>query len=640
MDCTEGQEGKCCCGGPSGTCCQPGEYCCDGTCQAVTCCPSSCDEENPCAEGCYCCGGTCQAEPCCDCVEECAEPGWICCDGEPVEATCCPTCDESNPCNDGCQCCGGACIPDEYTCCTGPCDEENPCSEGCQCCNGECIPDATVCCTGPCDEENPPPEGCVCEPDGGGGGTNVPDPGPGCCCVNGTADAGIQYPWDCATAGGVWKSGGSCNDSRCQYCLKPSEWRVLDGDDNVYLSGVIVDSVLRGFPDPWTPEFNYESIELRLEVFGCDATWHVLESWNLLFDPCVDEGYPTHTFSQPWPPPAPCDCAFDPDTDAVIEPCVPCPELTAIADPYVPSSGDAPYRCNDGNNPTRGGAAATFTAAVDGEWINLANWEDGNGVSPAGSLPGADDTVTIAAGAVVSSCAGAVPSVHTLRIDGELQIEIEAVDLVCTGFIVSINGCNQAAGKVTTSRLCVFTGNAELLGDVVPLGEPATFRDGSRVWFGGDVQGNARFEGMAENFGTVQGDATFDGASFNSTIGEVAGNAEFNGTTKNFGVVAGDAEFNDDAMNDGSVAVGIVGGSAQFFDTSVNGGTVTGNAMFGGHARMNAEFAGAQVLGDATFTGNSRFESGTVAGTATFNDNACNDGGTAGTFVPNPPPSC
>lgn len=31
---------------------------------------------------------------------------------------------------------------------------------------------------------------------------------------------------------------------------------------------------------------------------------------------------------------------------------------------------------------------------------------------------------------------------------------------------------------------------------------------------------------------------------------------------------------------------------------------------------------------------------GTVTGTATFTGSACNDEGTAGTFVPNPPPAC
>jgi hypothetical protein len=373
--------------------------------------------------------------------------------------------------------------------------------------------------------------------------------------------------------------------------------------------------VLRGFPDPWTSEFNYESTELRLEVFGCDATWHVLESWNLLFDPCVDEGYPTHTFSQPWPPPAPCDCAFDPDTDAVIEPCVPCPELTAIADPHVPSSGDAPYRCNDGNKPTRGGSAATFTAAVDGEWINLANWEDGNGVSPAGSLPGADDTVTIAAGAVVSSCAGAVPSVHTLKIDGELQIEIEAVDLFCTGQVNASVACAGVIGKVTTSRLCDFKAFGILSGIAVPAGAPATFY-GNATMQGSTVDGNAAFYDTASNeAGTVTGSAIFNNNSFNGVAGTIEGNATFNGGSHNNALVEGDATFNGSAYN-----LVQVNGNATFNGTSENRAP--------GVVQLNATFNGDSV------------NFGSVNGTATFNENACNDGGIAGAFVPNPPPSC
>lgn len=44
QDCTEGQQGKCCCGGSTGECCQADEYCCSGACQ-----PDPCEE----------CGGTC-----------------------------------------------------------------------------------------------------------------------------------------------------------------------------------------------------------------------------------------------------------------------------------------------------------------------------------------------------------------------------------------------------------------------------------------------------------------------------------------------------------------------------------------------------------------------------------------------------
>jgi hypothetical protein len=64
--------------------------------------------------------------------------------------------------------------------------------------------------------------------------------------------------------------------------------------------------------------------------------------------------------------------------------------------------------------------------------------------------------------------------------------------------------------------------------------------------------------------------------------------------------------------------------------------TVTGMATFNGSSGV----AGT-VNGNATFN-DSSVNVGTVTGTATFNDSACNSDefGTAGTFVPNPPPDC
>jgi len=63
-------------------------------------------------------------------------------------------------------------------------------------------------------------------------------------------------------------------------------------------------------------------------------------------------------------------------------------------------------------------------------------------------------------------------------------------------------------------------------------------------------------------------------------------------------------------------------------------GTLNGNATF-----IDGGTAGT-VNGDATF--NNSVNQGLVTGTATFNGGACNDDGfgTAGTFVPDPPPSC
>jgi hypothetical protein len=63
--------------------------------------------------------------------------------------------------------------------------------------------------------------------------------------------------------------------------------------------------------------------------------------------------------------------------------------------------------------------------------------------------------------------------------------------------------------------------------------------------------------------------------------------------------------------------------------------TVTGMATFNGESQL-----GATLTGNATFNDDSQLNEGTVTGTATFNDDACNEDGTAGTFVPDPPPSC
>jgi hypothetical protein len=79
--------------------------------------------------------------------------------------------------------------------------------------------------------------------------------------------------------------------------------------------------------------------------------------------------------------------------------------------------------------------------------------------------------------------------------------------------------------------------------------------------------------------------------------------------------------------------------------------TVTGMATFNGSSRLdigviigNATFNGTsrnvnQVTGSATFN-DSSINQATVTGTATFNDSACNSSGFAGTFIPDPPPSC
>jgi hypothetical protein len=97
--------------------------------------------------------------------------------------------------------------------------------------------------------------------------------------------------------------------------------------------------------------------------------------------------------------------------------------------------------------------------------------------------------------------------------------------------------------------------------------------------------------------------------------------------------------FNDPVGNFPVLGISLtvtVTGTATFNDSADNFGTVTGNAMFN-----DSTINGGTVIGNATFNDSSR-NNGVVSGTATFNDSACNltGYGTAGTFVPDPPPAC
>jgi hypothetical protein len=93
-------------------------------------------------------------------------------------------------------------------------------------------------------------------------------------------------------------------------------------------------------------------------------------------------------------------------------------------------------------------------------------------------------------------------------------------------------------------------------------------------------------------------------------------------------------------MDDGSEGNEIFGtltvtGTAIVAGAFLMSATITGNAVFS----ANAAHLGT-VTGNATFNDNS-VNFGSVTGTATFNDSACNFAdGTAGTFVPDPPPAC
>lgn len=78
QNCSEGQEGKCCCGGPSGECCQPGYFCCDGVCLEGGC------------EGACCVDGECSITSQEDCAGVWQGPNTTCEDGDCADLCCVP----------------------------------------------------------------------------------------------------------------------------------------------------------------------------------------------------------------------------------------------------------------------------------------------------------------------------------------------------------------------------------------------------------------------------------------------------------------------------------------------------------------------------------------------------------------------
>ena len=98
--------------------------------------------------------------------------------------------------------------------------------------------------------------------------------------------------------------------------------------------------------------------------------------------------------------------------------------------------------------------------------------------------------------------------------------------------------------------------------------------------------------------------------------------------------VTGTATFKNGAANNANYSPLQIVGDCVFEDNSSNDGTITGNVTASGTAVI-----GGTINGDATLSGSSQL-TGTVTGTATFTGGACNSGGTAGVFDPDPPPAC
>jgi hypothetical protein len=495
------------------------------------------------------------------------------------------------------------------------------------------------------------------------------------------------------TASGVLASSCICcneGPKECQ-CQFPTAWRIIDGDENVYAKGPVfayitipgapcdlVESVeLDDFPNPFTPLFYWATGEINftLELFGCsedESAWDTLDSWSMTISLCDGRRYPGQVFDGMWQPPGLCACDNLPAVESGIEECDPCPNLTASL-----GSGQE-WR---DPQPSTG---VTFTGEIDGEWTNLLNWEDATGLTPAGSLPDSGTNVSVEAN-VTSTAVAITVAELTIQAGAEFSVAASAADLHCYGAIERNALCEGVFGVVTVSgeafvygggrnngeivnALVKFSGNGFNDTNGVVTGD-ARFDDTSRN--DGTIAGDAEFYDTAENYGTVQGDGLFDGSPA-TNWGTVSGNGTFAGGASNVGTVALDATFGGSSDN-----VGTVTGNATFNASAVNSGTVSLDATFNGSASNGSVFGSGTVAGNATFNGsstngfapsddgnvggNATFNDtsinvvGTVSGNATFNDdtinravvtntatfNGCswNDGGTAGTFVPNPPPS-
>lgn len=542
-----------------------------------------------------------------------------------------------------------------------PCDrscEENPDCPGWSLCQDNlCIP-------------KPPPQvACCCSP--------------GACCTPGGCEDGVPYI-DCVSKCGEWRGPGStcpadcppacegecfdnadcgcgcscvngvCVTTPCLSCKEPTQWRIVDDSARIYAQGDVVNNELIDLPSPWSPLFYWSSgtINLTLEVNGCGAGWDPLESWTVDVILCDTEAerYPEWPLPGPWAPPVGCDCAYDNVTDEVTDPCVPCPALTAV-------SGDGQAWRNPPHT-----VGVTFTGAVDGEWTNLLNWEDANGLSPAASLPVAGTNVSVAANVTSSAVSISVADL-TIEAGAEFSVPATVAGLHCYGAIERLSTCEGQSGIVLCGGQAFFYagsynngdvayaegqfyGDAENKSDGVLSGPtrfndetvnaglcngPAEFwdtSDNSGVVESGsffdeaqnsaDVQGNASFENSSYNEGAVGGNATFGDTAENKEGGVVSLGATFSGASVNRGTVVLNATFTGTSINEAS---SVLESDAAFVGESINRGSFGGNATFGDSATNDGT-----VSGSATFSG-SATNLGPVFGFATFNENATNDGG-------------
>ena len=338
-------------------------------------------------------------------------------------------------------------------------------------------------------------------------------------------------------------------ENECECCIEApgvcdplTEWRIVEAGGKVDpLSGPIAyfagyyGQMMNNFPQPWgVPHYNGAlplSLSMKLEV-KCKGEWKKIDEW------VADVGTCGHTADR-WPakefvvyqPPEPCNCKRDLDGDCGNPPEL-CPTVAPGTQYYLPNA-----------------SAYTFTAAVDGEWSNLKNWQDYGFASPARELPNSESVVVID-GVLSTIFPGGVAFVNTVLVtaNGQVRIPFQAFHAEVLGII-----------GVGSSEAC---GNGVL---VMAGPEAAEFKGAGSIEAGAEVIGNAKFRETSHNDGTVTGAAEFYDTTVNS--GTVTLDANFHDTSVNHGRVDGNATFDDTSANRG---VNGVGKTATFNGESVN----------------------------------------------------------------------
>jgi len=476
----------------------------------------------------------------------------------------------------------------------------------------------------------------------------------------------------------------------------PTEWRIVDGLGRVWFAGDIIDNpayegdvlctdpcvdslltfthprlLMDNFPWPAKWSFsscgrlnpagwlatntNPDSWSLNVQVLGCDGSnWQNLVkeqckcftgaadtgSFPDTSDPCLIDGYfvtnPPHQVDDVadlsgnvccslYQSPPGCSCLRDQagnivgNTDEYGLLC--CSQCNY----HIGATG-----CGSGLEYLGHTQGVRFTGAVDTEGSNVWNWEDSEGRSPAGWLPTED------------GFAGALVGDRSIVIAGELRSWREGAGRGLNPSAIQFASVSLEPGAVlaislTTETLTVDDAKIEEL--TLVSGVPKYCANGGQYAVGITVTGTATFKNGAENnaigelsnpyspYAGITGHCVFESGSKN--LGTIAGNCDFSDDASNEGTITGNCTFTGDAVNNGTIT-----GDATFSGNAVNAGTVTGNCTFSGSATNNGT-----VDGDATFSGTASM-AGNVTGTATFTGSACHTSGTAGTFVPDPPPAC